>query len=179
MSDADTLSTLSLIFFIAAGVAFAAAIFLFFYFRIMKVVSDLSGRTAKRSIQSVRSRNEQSGNKSYRSSKTNKERGKITDAIPKHGEKKNKGYVETGLLREEKTAKLSDIPEGTEELGEGARGPVLHDRQNATEVLEQTNATTMLPAVDEELRRAKENMRWKILEDIILIHTDEVIPWRS
>ena len=177
---AETLSLLSIIFLIIAGVAFIAALFLFFYLRITKVVSDLSGRTAKKSIQSLRNRNEQTGSKSYRSSKTNKERGKITDAIPKKASKSSKDIIETGVLKEDKTEKLS---EETEELSthssKAAMEAMHYGEQNATEVLQQSNETTMLPPIDEAAKNAKEAKNWKILEEVILIHTDEVIPWRS
>lgn len=179
-TDTSLLSTISLICFIVAGVLLAAAVFLFFYLRITKVISDLSGRTAKKSIQSLRYRNEQTGSKSYRSSKTNKERGKITDAIPKKAEKTSKDITETGVLKEEKTEKLS---EETEELSthseKAAMEAMRYGEQNATGVLQQTNETTMLPPIDEAAKKAKDAMNWKILEEVILIHTDEVIPWQS
>ena len=55
---AGTLSTLSVVSFIAAGVALAAAVFLWFYFKIPTVIGDLSGRNAKRSIARMREANE-------------------------------------------------------------------------------------------------------------------------
>ena len=51
---AETLSMLSIISFIVAGVALAVAIFLWIFFKIPRVIGDLSGRNARKSIASVR-----------------------------------------------------------------------------------------------------------------------------
>lgn len=55
---ANTLSNLSVVAFIVAAAALAIALFLFFFFKIPKVLSDLSGRTARRSVAKIRSGNE-------------------------------------------------------------------------------------------------------------------------
>ena len=64
----------SVIFFIAAGVFAVLAIALWFLFKIPIVIGDLSGRTAKKSIERMRLNNEKTGNKSYKTSKSNLER---------------------------------------------------------------------------------------------------------
>ena len=50
---AETLSMLSIISFIVAGVALAVAIFLWIFFKIPRVIGDLSGRNARKSIARV------------------------------------------------------------------------------------------------------------------------------
>ena len=73
--------TISVIFFIAAGVFAVLAIALWFLFKIPIVIGDLSGRTAKKSIERMRLNNEKTGNKSYKTSKSNLERGKLTGTM--------------------------------------------------------------------------------------------------
>lgn len=178
-TDTSLLSTISLICFILAGVMFAVLLFLFFYLRIPRVISDLSGRTAKKSIQRMRYRNENSGKKSHSTSRTNKERGKITNAIPKNAENNNSKAVKANIPPASNTTeKLSDNMNATEPLRPNA-GPSkdvqetmpLHP-QNITEILQESNATTLLPVADEAEGKVK---KWKIIDEVVLIHTDEAI----
>lgn len=188
---AETLSTLSIVFYIVAGVALAFTVFLWFFYRIPRVISDLSGRTARKSIARMRG---EKGSKAYRSSKTNRERGKLTDAIlptPAVKTKNKKEFVETGLLKEETTAKLSDE---TEELGTQKATNVLYD-SNATMPLQNSNATMPLNEANETvilnespstmslhdsgdavvLRHNSKKKKLKMIDEVELIHTDEVI----
>jgi hypothetical protein len=66
---------------IAAIVMLALAVALFFVLKIPRVISDLSGRTARRAIEDIRRQNEASGDKSHRSSYVNMHRSKLTDKI--------------------------------------------------------------------------------------------------
>ena len=68
---ADTLSTLSVISFAVAAVCLVLAVFLGVFFKIPTVISDLSGRTARKSIAKMRTANEKTGVKTYQASKTN------------------------------------------------------------------------------------------------------------
>ena len=61
---AEILFTVSLVSFIVSGVAFVATAFCWFKFKIPQVVGDLSGRTAKKSIERMRAGYEKSGDKS-------------------------------------------------------------------------------------------------------------------
>ena len=70
---------------VACGLLFVISAVLFFALRIPKVVSDLTGRTARKAIENIRLQNEQSGDKTYQSSAVNLERGKLTDKISQSG----------------------------------------------------------------------------------------------
>ena len=59
MRMADTLSLLSVIAFVIAGVSLAVAIFLWFFFHISSVIGDLSGRTDRKSIEKGKSKKQQ------------------------------------------------------------------------------------------------------------------------
>lgn len=70
---------------IAAAIFLVISVVLFFVLNIPKVVSDLSGRTARKAIESIRKQNEQTGNKVYQSSTVNMQRGRLTDKISQSG----------------------------------------------------------------------------------------------
>ena len=113
---AETLSMISKISFVAAGICLVVAIILFIRFKIPDVIGDLSGRNARKSIEQMRALNEKSGSKSYKPSKKNIERGKLTDTM--HGldetekilKKQDNERPETGLLEENKIS-FSKEPE--------------------------------------------------------------------
>ena len=110
---AEILSIVSLVSYIVAGVSFLLAVIFWFVFKIPTVIGDLSGRNARKSIAKMRENNEKSGNKSYRPSTVNANRGKVTDTMPDSGKlgkgkkKKDKNeetIIETGLLDENRAA---------------------------------------------------------------------------
>ena len=96
---ADILHMVSVISFVSAGVFAIVAIVLWFAFKIPSIVGDLSGRTARKSIEKMRENNEKIGNKAYKVSEINLERGKLTETIDKE-RKSSAGNDETGLLKE-------------------------------------------------------------------------------
>lgn len=55
---AETLNNLSVVMWIAAGICLAIAVFFWFFFQIPAVAGDLSGRTARKSIEKMRTANE-------------------------------------------------------------------------------------------------------------------------
>ena len=100
---AETLSNLSLVCYILAAVLLVVGIVLFVILRIPKTFSDYTGRSARKKIMKLRDNNEKSGNKSYRPSQVNKERGKITENIPsKPSKKKKEDMPGTGIIAENK-----------------------------------------------------------------------------
>lgn len=164
---AETLSTLSIIFFAVAGVCLIIAVFLFVYFKIPSVVGDLSGRTARKSIAKMRVANEKTGSKSYNSSKTNMDRGKLTGTVKDFGEIVNKidevadDRPETGLLSDNKAEHIDSQATG-----------LLEDE--ATGLLMDENATALLNETKKTVRRSG-GKKLNLVESVMLIHTDEVI----
>ena len=165
---AETLSTLSIISFIAAAVFFAVAVFLWFFFGIPSVIGDLNGRNARKSIARMRATNERTGVKTYKQSKINEERGKITDTMRESGmikkTRNNTDQVnpETGLLFEN-TAETS-ASEGTAILSDESTGLLVDD--GATMPLSDTASVQRKPVGGKKLN---------MIEEVILIHTEEVI----
>lgn len=168
----NMLSTLSLVCYGISVVLLILSIFFWFSFKIPEVYGDLSGKTARKSIERMRAANEKTGKKTYKGSKYNEERGKLTATMPDMGkteqviettllsENKATGILspETGLLDEtsEETALLIDTEE-TGLLNEGETGSL--DQTARLPVQNQTKKKIVLKMIDEE----------------ILIHTKEVI----
>ena len=133
----ELLQTLSLASYIVAGVWFLAGIALFFIFDVPKLYGDVSGRTAKKAIEAIRQQNESTGNKAYKPSAVNAERGKLTDRITQSGRLQS---WTTGL----------PVSVGTEKFATATLTPemaVLAEPANETTVLEQpVGETTVLAA---------------------------------
>ncbi len=68
-----------------SAICFIAAVVLFFVLKIPNVIGDLNGSTARKAIENIRQRNEESGEKGYSSSAVNKQRSKLTDRINPDG----------------------------------------------------------------------------------------------
>lgn len=125
---AELLHMLSLVAYIAALVLLVLAVVLFFLLDIPKLYGDVSGRTARKAIEAIRQQNEATGNKAYKPSAVNAERGKLTDQITK-----------SGKLRPRTAGSLVSV--GTEKLGTATLIP----SAGATELLQPaTPETTML-----------------------------------
>lgn len=159
---AEILSTISIASFVLAGVFFILSILLWFKFKIPKIIGDLTGRTAKASIAKMRESNEKSGAKFYKPSSDNSERGKLTETASGFNESKietakldiNDNQFETGILLENKADKGKSSPD-TDILDDGT-------------ALLNSNETS-------KQAKAKERMNITILDEIVIIHTDEVI----
>lgn len=159
------------------------AVLLFILLKIPRVIGDLSGRTARKAIENIRNQNEASGDKTYRSSAVNRERGKITDRISPTGSllKTPTDPLVAGMATEKiGTRKLSS--EDTEVLDSGAT-TVLDSNSNETTVLSAEiggNETTVLFAQPSEAAFPDEALQtgtvFEIEYEITYIHTDEAVP---
>jgi len=178
---AEILSIVSIISYIVAGVSFVLAVVFWFVFNIPTVIGDLSGRNARKSIAKMRKNNEKSGNKSYRPSAINANRGKVTDTMPDSGkldkDKKKKGkksevIPETGLLSENRATSYDTEQTGLlEDAGETA----LLNESDETGLLVDENATALLSEEGSISKKRSVNKSFKMIEEIMLIHTEETI----
>lgn len=137
--------------YFCAAVSFAllaVSIILFFKLGIKGVIGDLTGVTAKKAIEDIRERNVLSGNKAYKPSPINMERGKVTDRMSPSG----------GVTDE--TDEILKVSVGTEKISKL-----------------QGNETTVLSAETTVLKTApSENAGgFEIEENIVFTHTDEKI----
>lgn len=160
---ADILHTLSIVSYILAVLFLALAIMLWFIFKIPNVIGDLSGRNAKKSIARMRQNNEKTGDKSYRASEKNLARGKLTGAIEEMGNNETPINIqETGLLNEN-LARRHD---------EQATGLLL---DYATGLLDESGETAALDETVDVADRAPSTVVIQKIEEVMLIHTEEVI----
>ena len=155
---------------ILAGIMFVVSVLVFFLLKIPTVIGDLSGANARKAIENIRSHNESTGDKTYRTSQVNRERGKLTDKISPSGRLiKDPSHSLHGAMGTEKISTQQLHPEDvtdettvlTGELTGGSETTVLghDDHANETTVL---NAQTF-------------SNEFVIEYEITYIHTDEVI----
>ncbi len=160
---AETLSTISFVSYIAAGIFLAVTVAIWFLFKIPSVIGDLSGHSAKKSIERIRKNNEKTGNKKFRTSKTNAARDKLTETMDEK-KKERKNIYKTGVLTENKayshTAK--------------ATGLLIDDDE--TEELQEDNFTEPLREnIKYQAERQIAKVKLKMIEDVVFVHSKEVI----
>lgn len=148
---ADTLYIISTIAFVLAIVMLIVAIALFVGFRIPRVIGDLSGRTARKTIAGMRKKNEKMGER-FAEIKRNKP---VTEPTTTQNE-------ETGLLQENVVNLCST--EETELL------PVSTDTEGMTAPL----GVEVSDAGTESVSRPQAEPI-VIIKEVIYIHTNEVL----
>lgn len=153
MTTAKILSLFSLISFIVCGICLVLAVFFWFRFDILTVIGDLTGHTARKSIQKMRENNEKTGKKSYRPSAINENRGRITDSFSE--------------AEETETLQLSKAPENV----------VLPVQQNRILATDETMLLyEPVGSVQSEFvvsERPKTEI--VMLDEVVIVHTDENI----
>ena len=178
---------------ILAGIMFVVSMILFFVLRIPAVIGDLSGATAKKAIENIRNQNEESGEKAYKSSAVNKERGKLTDKISPSGSLHSKPSDKLGFAM--KTEKISTQRLDVEEAGETTvlsvenETTVLNSSVGETEVLNEAPAFNETTLLSPDMMNVAGKVDFGdtgelpplpgffvIEQEITFIHTEEIIP---
>ena len=148
---ADLIEKLSIIAFVAAGCCLLLTILIWFRFRILSVINDLSGKTAKRAIAQIRENNLRTGNKAYHPGIVNLNRGPLTTPMPE--------------VSATPTEKLPD-----DQVGKPVPETILYqEAERGTTVLNQD-----VNNIADTSERPKVELT--ILEQVVMIHTNEVIP---
>ncbi len=176
---------------IAAGLMLVITIILFFVFNIPKVIGDLSGSTAKKAIENIRTKNETTGIKTFRSSPTNKARGKLTDRMTASGKlipqnrNDNIGAMSTEKIRQNSAGPVvNTLGEATSILDENQQGNASFGTTILSENQPVNRETTVLTGeLNNFITPQPQNVAvsWNtagtfaIIRDITFIHTDEVI----
>lgn len=161
---AETLSTLSIISFAIAGVSLALAVVLFICFKIPTAIGDLSGRNAKRSIARMRSGNEKSGNKSYRTSETNAARGKLTSTMHGIGDQPKGRKSDAKMTAQDQMPETGLLDENKADL-----------KEESTVLLNGAEETALLAETPKEPAKRVGGVKLTLLDEVMLIHTDEAI----
>ena len=159
---ADLIEKLSIIAFVAAGCCLLLTILIWFRFRILSVINDLSGKTAKRAIAQIRENNLRTGNKAYHPGIVNLNRGPLTTPMPE--------------VSATPTEKLPD-----DHVGKPVPETILYQEAGKTQILlasEAERGTTVLNQDVNNIADTSERPKVEltILEQVVMIHTNEVIP---
>lgn len=170
---------------ILAVIMFIISLILFFVLKIPAVIGDLSGATAKKAIENIRNQNEETGEKAYKSSAVNKERGRLTDKISPSGSLHSEPSDKLGFGMH--TEKISTQRLAIEEAGNETT--VLSSNAGETEVLSEApsfNETTLLSPdmlgtsggvnFGDTCELPPLPAHFEIEQEITFIHTQEVIP---
>ena len=164
---------------VLAGIMLFVSVLVFFLLKIPTVIGDLTGANARKAIENIRSLNESTGDKTYRTSHVNRERGKLTDKISPSGRLiKDPSHSIHGAMSTEKisTQQLHpvDTPSETTVLVEGNETTVLTSEltgANETTVLGNENHVNETTVLNEQTFHDA----FVIEYEITYIHTDEVI----
>lgn len=186
------LEVISIIGFCLAGVSFVISAYLFFSSNINAVIGDLSGKTAQKQIEAIRKQNAESGDKRYRPSMLNTNRGKTTEKVLKTGKLKtnDKKGISKGLNRYgENDTNLQKLKNDKQIEEIKANQFIIND--DITELLYEQNEPSLSSTeiltyyANEKQTCVHENFRdiyegqmryeFSIIEKILLIHTNETI----
>lgn len=171
---------------ILCGIMLIVSILVFIFFKIPKVISDLSGATARKAIKNIREQNEASGDKRYKVSAFNEARGKLTDKISPSGNVIQQHQMQ---MRSINTQEL--------QIDEGANKTTVLHSYNETSVLDNAGAvetsildntgageTSVLSEVMTSgettvLSEATNDSTFTIEYEITFIHTNEIVAMEA
>lgn len=167
------------------GIMFLVSAFLFIFLKIPKIISDLSGATARKAIKNIREQNESTGDKAHKVSAFNQARGKLTDKITPSGNIIKSSQEQMYGINTTKISTEQLSPDKT-----GVETTVLTADENTTVLYASSPETTVLsgemsagetavlvsPAINNETTvLSGVNSYFNVEYEITFIHTDEVI----
>lgn len=154
--SANTWLIIAIIGFSLSGIALIATVIMFIRLNIPAIIGDLTGRTVAREIKAMRDTNASSGDKRFRPSAVNLERGTLTEKVAgktannmalahasKRLDKTSGNLSEKGSKRKSGTVGLSDAVQGKSGRVGSEPTDMLNSDSNATEVLS-TESTEVL-----------------------------------
>lgn len=179
---AEQLFTISTVAFVLAVFFLLIAIILWFRLGILGIINDLTGRTAKKSIELMRENNTKNGKKVFR---MNMVSGRSTQLSEKTAEMVTPQAVDiTEKLGQPKAELRSDkgetvlLDKNLDVVGVNSNTStgetVLLNVIDDTELLV-SDDTAVLAEGESETVSEWEQMQFRMIDEVILIHTDEVI----
>lgn len=155
--SATTWLIIAIIGFSLAGIALVVAIFMFINQNIPSVIGDLTGKTVAREIKAMREFNKAHGDRRFRPSEVNLERGTLTEKVEVSREDQQ-AMAEAHLSKRLDKTPSEDIPVKKKTKGgtiglndfESPATDVLNEGSNPTEVLSD-NATEVLSSNETEV----------------------------
>lgn len=154
---------IAIVGFSLAGIALVAAIILFIKMDIPAIIGDLTGKTVAREIEAMRESNAASGDKRFRSSAVNLERGTLTEKVTHNAEAMKIAHASKRLDKTDaldKSGKTGHRKGGTTGLSSqnSVVNPVFDDNpapateklsDNVTEVLSDGVTDVLSPATED------------------------------
>lgn len=162
----------TIVLFVLAGVCLAFAIFSFITFKIPNVIGDLSGRNARKSIEQMRESNEKGGSKSHRPHPVASARGTLTEPIKQNSSKLKKQKQVTSKPQAVSKVETKDNS-ATDVLDDPNATQKLDYNETDTEILAEGTQVLSNEVIQSALNETTVN--FKMIQNIVLIHTDEVI----
>ena len=183
MEALQQISLFSSLFYVALGVAgigLLLTVFLYFYFDIPTVYALLSGKAKKKSIErmmAVSEKGESIRAKSSTSRKLKEEAAKLVVTTPSEqlARQNNTGETKTEAnttVISEPLPKNADAPQSEPVLPQAQETTVLTEEQTVDDMFDPGGKTMLLTD-----RRDTSNtgLNFELIEQIILIHTEEII----
>ncbi len=179
---AEQLFTISTVAFVLAIVFSLVAIALWFRFDIFEIINDLSGRTAKRSIELMRENNLREGKKIFRMNVPSGRSKRLTEKTAEMVTKQENDITEKlAQAKENNPVERGETVMLVENLDNGAT--LSHTVVEETVLLNKNDDTEILVGDDTGLSERSEQealsttaqMKWSMIEDVIIVHTQEII----
>lgn len=151
---------IAIVGFSLAGIALIVAVFMFIKMNIPSVIGDLTGKTVAREIKAMREFNNSKGDRRFRPSKVNLERGTLTEKVDTSIDDKKamaEAHASKRLDRtetnENKKNSKSQKSNGTIGLNDFEMNPtdVLNEGSTPTEVLSDNSTEVLAPNATEVL----------------------------
>lgn len=140
---------IAIVGFSLSGIALVASIILFIKMDILAIIGDLTGKTVAREIKAMRETNAASGDKHFRPSAVNMERGTLTEKVSPSAEAMRIAHVSQDLNTTGGTSKPRQSKSGTVGLDDNFTNP-------SSKTYELPKQTDFLPRETEVLSQGSE-----------------------
>ena len=149
---------IAIVGFSLSGIALVASIILFIKMDILAIIGDLTGKTVAREIKAMRETNAASGDKHFRPSAVNMERGKLTEKVTPSAEAMRIAHASQDLNATGGVSKPRQSNNGTVGLDDNFINSTskTYEPPKQTDVLSQAQGTEVLSQGTEVLSQGTE-----------------------
>lgn len=149
---------IAIVGFSLSGIALAISIILFIKMDVLAIIGDLTGKTVAREIKAMRETNAASGDKRFRPSAVNMERGKLTEKVNQSAEAMKIAHADHDLSASGSYSSPRQSKSGTVGLGESSTiiPSKTYEPPKQTDVLSQAQGTEVLSQGTEVLSQGTE-----------------------
>ena len=163
-----------MIAFVLAGISFVFSVFWWFKFHIWGVIEYLTGRTARKEIAKMQAENEKNAN-FYLGLYSDKKQDKAAEEKVTIKKVQQKEISETAPMEKQSTQRKLDDTAPLEEETVPMEKQSTQRKLEGTVLLEKKENSKSLPQTEFLTSAEKQVIALEMLEDIVLIHTEENI----